>query len=342
VSPGADTPPANNDQGLVEALRELGLLGQTERATCFPLSGGVSSDVFCLRGEDGRASVVKRSIPRLRVQADWRAPIDRDAGEVNWLRTVRAIDPRLTPEVLAWAPDKHLFVMRWLDPVTYPVWKQEMAAGRVDPGFAAQVGMALARIHSTALNRDDILETFPTDLCFRALRVDPFFLYTAERHPDVARRLRALADDLLRRKTTLIWGDASPKNILVGPDGPVLLDAETAVIGDAAFDLAFCLAHLLLKTVWLAPHAKTLMASLEAMRDAYLDGVDFEPRDPFSIRSAALVGAVLLARVDGKSPAGYLDAAGEDLVRRRAKSILTRPDLDLHSLPRFWSGAGQD
>lgn len=338
MNPDADTPSVNNDEGLVEALRELGLLGHAERATTFPLSGGVSSDVFCVRGEDGRAFVVKRSIPRLRVQADWRAPIERDAGEVNWLRSVREIDPCLAPEVLAWAPEKHLFVMRWLDPATHPVWKQEMAAGRVNPEFAAQVGTVLARVHSIALNRDDILERFATDVCFRALRVEPFLLYPAARHEDVAGRLRELAENLLRRKTTLVWGDASPKNILVGPDGPVLLDAETAVIGDPAFDAAFCLAHLLLKTVWLAPHAATLVASFVALRDAYLDGVDFEPRGPLSRRSAALVGAVLLARVDGKSPAGYLDAAGEEVVRRRAKSILARPHLNLETLPDFWSG----
>ena len=45
-------------------------------------------------------------------------------------------------------------------------------------------------------------------------------------------------------------GDVSPKNILVGWKGPVFLDAETTCYGDPAFDLAFCLTHLLLKCVW--------------------------------------------------------------------------------------------
>jgi len=44
-----------------------------------------------------------------------------------------------------------------------------------------------------------------------------------------------------------VHGDVSPKNILVGPKGPVLLDAECAWFGEPAFDLAFCLNHLLLK-----------------------------------------------------------------------------------------------
>jgi aminoglycoside phosphotransferase (APT) family kinase protein len=186
--------------------------------------------------------------------------------------------------------------------------------------------------------RPDIAARFPGDENFIALRVDPFFTYAADRHPDVAPRLCALAAGVLERRTTLIWGDASPKNILVGPAGPVFLDAETAVIGDPAFDLAFCLTHLLLKTIWLAASAPALMRSFESLRDAYLAGVAFEPAGPLSGRAAALIGALLLARVDGKSPAGYLNADQDEEVRRRAKVLLARDDLDLGSLPAVWRG----
>src|SRR3546814_15874158 len=87
---------------------------------------------------------------------------------------------------------------------------------------------------------------------FRALRVDPFLLHVADRDAELAPVLRALADDLSARKIALVHGDVSPKNILVAADGPVFLDAECAVYGDPAFDLAFCTTHLLLKAVWLA------------------------------------------------------------------------------------------
>jgi tRNA A-37 threonylcarbamoyl transferase component Bud32 len=293
----------------------------------------VSSDIHGVRTADGRTLVVKRSIPRLRVAADWRAPVERDAVEVSWLRTVRALDAALAPEVLAWSPQRHLFVMPWLDA---PVWKQEMAAGRVDPAFARQVGAQIARIHTAAVGKAEIAARFPGAACFDALRIDPFLRFTAARHPDVAGRIGELAEDLTRRRTTLVWGDASPKNILAAPEGPVFLDAETAVIGDAAFDVAFCLTHLLLKTLWLATQSEAVMASFMQLRDAYLAGVGFEPKADLSRRAAALIGALLLARVDGKSPAGYLDAHQETIVRRRAKAVLARPDLDLATLPAFW------
>src|SRR3546814_19356137 len=82
---------------------------------------------------------------------------------------------------------------------------------------------------------------------FRALRVDPFLLYVAEHDAELAPALRALPADLSARKIALVHGDVSPTNILVGPDGPVFLDAECAVYADPAFALAFCTPHLLLK-----------------------------------------------------------------------------------------------
>ncbi len=327
---------------VVQALRELGLLAPGEGAEVWSLTGGVSSDVFGARADNGRTVVVKRSIPKLRVTADWRASVDRDAVEVAWLRAVREVNPHLTPEVLGWAPDRHLFAMDWLDPASHPVWKQEMAAGKVDPAFAARVGADLAGIHNAMAGRADIAVRFPDSANFHALRIEPFFLYPAVQHPDVAPRLRDLAQGLIRHRGTLIWGDASPKNILVGPEGPVFLDAETAAIGDPAFDLAFCLTHLLLKTVWLAPQGIALMASFADLRDAYLRDIHIEPAQGLSSRAAALIGALLLARVDGKSPAGYLDASQEDGVRVRAKALLGRGDLDLQSLAAAWRSFARD
>ncbi|HEY1880082.1 MAG TPA: aminoglycoside phosphotransferase family protein [Caulobacteraceae bacterium] len=320
-----------NDSGLVEAVRELGLIAPGEGAECVPLSGGVSSDVFLIHPTGCRDLVVKRSIPRLRVREDWRAPVGRDAQEVAWLRAVRAVDPRLVPDVLAWSRKEHLFVMEFRAGV---VWKQEMTEGHVDPGFAGGVGVALARIHAATAGRSELAAQFSDSSNFSALRIDPFLSFTAGRNPDVAERLRILASDLLSRKSALIWGDASPKNILIGESGPVFLDAETATIGDPAFDVAFCLTHLLLKTVWLAAYAPSLLASFIALCDAYLNA--FAVDEGFGQRAANLIGALLLARVDGKSPAGYLSAEQDEIVRRRAKMILKRSDLDLATLPGFW------
>ena len=62
----------------------------------------------------------------------------------------------------------------------------------------------------------------------------------------------------------------SPKNILVGPDGPIFLDAECAWYGDPAFDLAFCLNHMLLKCLAVPAAAPAFLDCFDALACAYL------------------------------------------------------------------------
>ena len=327
----------DDEPRILTALMRCGLVSPGQGVRMSPLAGGVSCDVLKVETDDNRVFAVKRALGRLRVAVEWLAPVERMASEVRWLELVRCVDPRLTPEVLAEDKAEHLFVMRYLDPQSHPVWKEEMAAGRIEPAFAAAVGGDLGRIHAATAGRPEVAAQFQTDTLFMALRIDPFLLYVAGRDVQAAPRLRALARDLETLKIALAHGDISPKNILMGPDGPVFLDAECAVYGDPAFDLAFCLAHLLLKTVWLKPHAPALMASFDGLWAVYGPAIHWEPLQDLSRRAASLVGALLLARVDGKSPAPYLQAeADKALVRRRARAVLADLDLDLDRLSDGW------
>ena len=88
---------------------------------------------------------------------------------------------------------------------------------------------------------------FPTDDIFRALRLDAYLLAAGRKRPEAAKALEAIVERTAATRLALVHGDVSPKNILLGAEGPVFLDAETAWWGDPAFDLAFCLNHLLLK-----------------------------------------------------------------------------------------------
>src|SRR5690606_24626353 len=109
-------------------------------------------------------------------------------------------------------------------------------------------------------------------------------------------------------RLALVHGDVSPKNILIGPNGPVFLDAECAWYGDPAFDLAFCLNHLLLKCLWTPRAATDFLASFEALAAAYRSGVVWEPPEALERRTARLLPGLLLGRIDGKSPVEYLTA----------------------------------
>jgi aminoglycoside phosphotransferase (APT) family kinase protein len=322
---------------LKAALRGMGLIGKDESCAVRALPGGVSCDVFAVE-TDGRLFCVKRALAKLRVEADWRAPAERSHAEVAWMQFVAKIDPRWVPEILGEDRARHLFVMEYFPPDTYPVWKSLLAAGQADAGFAARVGETVARIHAATAGREDIARAFANQAQFHALRLDAYLLHTAAKHPDVADTLRALAQSVATARIALMHGDMSPKNILCGPDGPIFLDAETCCFGDPAFDLAFCLNHLLLKCIWHPEHATAYAASFVALYEAYFAKADWEEQAGLERRTAGLLAAFLLARIDGKSPVEYITSESDKaFVRTMAKGFLNDRHKTLDGMLARWS-----
>ncbi len=320
----------SSDAEIIEDLRTAGLIGEST-PVLEPLTGGVSCDVWKVETPTGPI-VVKRPLAQLRVAAEWLAPVERGQSEVDWLKRAGGINTKLVPEVLAELPHGHAFAMRFLPGC--PVWKDELVAGRVDIGLAAAVGHGIASIHAATAGNADDEQMFATDAMFRALRIDPFLIHVAERDAELEPVLRALADELSTAKIALVHGDVSPKNILVSDDGPVFLDAECAVYGDPAFDLAFCTTHLLLKAVWLDDDR--LRQSAIALVDGYKALIDWEDANGLLLRAGTLTAALLLARIEGKSPAPYLtDPAHKAVVRDSARALLLAP-LPIDQLVDGW------
>lgn len=309
---------------LCAALAECGLLTGSDRPNAEPLGGGVSCDVLRVDLPSGPICA-KQALPRLRVEQVWEASPERAVSEVRWLKYAHAIGLS-TPRVIAEAPERHLFFMEFLDPDSHPTWKGELAQGRIDPAFAAEVGSQMARIHAVSHQDETIAAAFANADLFRSLRIEPYLLHTAALHPDLADRLHSISRGLDETRIALIHGDVSPKNLLVGPGGPVFIDAECATCGDPAFDLAFCLTHLLLKGVWHPEWADRYFAAFAALAEAYLHSADREPREALQRRVALLIAALLLARIDGKSPAEYLTSdTDRAAVRNAARALLINP-----------------
>jgi len=266
----------------------------------------------------------------------WEAPVGRNRYERLWMETASAIVPGIAPRVLA-SDDSGIFAMEYLDPVRHPLWKAELAAGRASPAFAARTAGALASIHAGTANRSDVAARFPTDASFHAIRLEPYLIATGRAHPALAPRLEGLAAITAAKRIALVHGDVSPKNILVGPAGPILLDAECAWYGDPAFDVAFCLNHLLLKCLWVPAARAGFLKCFDAFADAYLAGVDWEVREELEARAAALMPGLLLARVDGKSPAEYLTGESDkEIVRKVSSDLLLHPVSHLANVRDSW------
>ena len=304
------------------------------------LTGGVSSDIWRIDLPD-RSICVKRALPKLRVGADWFAPVSRNRYEWEWLTLASQLVPRAVPRPLAHDAELGLFAMEFLPPDRYPLWKRQLLDGVVDLQTASQVGTLLATLQNATAGRPDIAATFDSTANFHALRLEPYLLATAERHPDLAPMLRGLVERTAAARIALVHGDVSPKNILVGPHGPVLLDAECAWYGDPAFDIAFCLNHLLLKAVFLPQHAHVLLRAFDVLAQQYLDAARFEPRESLEARAAALLPGLALARIDGKSPVEYLvgQAQAQELVRRLTRPLIAAPVLLLAQISTLWRNA---
>jgi hypothetical protein len=123
----------------------------------------------------------------------------------------------------------------------------------------------------------------------------------------------------------------------VGPAGPVFLDAECAWYGDPAFDLAFCLNHLLLKCLWNQAAAPDFLKCFAALAAAYGAGVGWEAPAAVEGRAARLLPGLLLARIDGKSPVEYITEVGDkNMVRRVARQLLQAPKDRLDAILQVW------
>ena len=157
---------------------------------------------------------------------------------------------------------------------------------------------------SVTWHDDSCEKEFGDQTVFDQLRLDPYYRFTAGRHPDLASHAARLIEETSLRRVSLTHGDWSPKNLLVGCGRVMAIDFEVVHFGDPSFDSAFMLNHLLLKS-FARPQWRTIYveAALGFWR-AYPSAI---PEAPW-IEPATLqhLGWLLLARIDGKSPVEYL------------------------------------
>jgi tRNA A-37 threonylcarbamoyl transferase component Bud32 len=298
-----------------------GLLEPTEDVDVTPLSGGVSGEVVAVRGDTIQV-VVKTPLDRLKVAHDWQADRRRVVAEAAALRIAAQITPRSVPRVVDLDSDAYVIVLEASDP-DWLTLRDQLMLGICDHTIGETLGSALAQWH-TATQEPELLPDEIRDLdAFVALRIDPFYRFVAAQYPELAGDIGAAADALLHERTCLVHGDLSPKNVLVGPGQIWVLDWEVAHFGCPVFDLSFMLTHLVLKTLHQPQFAEGYARVAEAFLGAYRDGIGGGL--PSERQVTLNVGCLLLARVDGKSPALYLSAEAADRARSLAVDLVNDP-----------------
>jgi 5-methylthioribose kinase len=308
-------------------LRERGLIGD-EEATATSLGGGVSNRVIRVDAGD-RAVVVKQPLPNLAVADDWPADVERVHNEAAAARAYAdaiesaGLEDVRVPAVLSEDREAHVVVFDCA-PDAAGSWKRELLDGRVDVGVARSLGRLLGTVHGLASEDDDLRERFGDKTPFDQLRVDPYHRTTAERHPEVADPILAEAERVMSVDRTLVHGDYSPKNVLVDRTTGArwLLDFEVAHWGDPAFDTAFMLNHLLIKSIHVTGRGRACLDAAAAFYDAYDAAVPWD----IEADTARELAVLMLARVDGKSPVEYLAPDDQETVRELAvRALRTEP-----------------
>ena len=324
------------NQLILNILKKNNLIPDDEKVTFKSLKGGVSSNIWKVsRGE--KAFCVKQPLLKLRVKAPWHAPLERNQFEAKWLQIANELIPGSAPRIIHSDEEKLFFAMEYLNPKTYKLWKSELSLGRGKPYDSGKIGKSLSMIHKYTAGNKKIYASFPKNNIFRAIRLEPYLETLITKYPDLGPKLKNLSKKTENTRLTLIHGDISPKNILIGPRGPVFLDAECACIGDPAFDLAFYLNHLLLKCLLNPDKTKNFLLGFKAMKNNYFSNVTWENKEVLEQRASSLLPALLLARIDGKSPVEYIELEKDkNKVRQFAKKYLLLKNIDLETICQSW------
>ncbi len=311
-----------------QVINELGLASPEESIVVKPLTGGVSSDIASVAFNQKKICV-KFALEKLKVSADWYAPIQRNEAEYRWLEFAHSITPESTPRLLGRSVTHNAFAMEFIEGEDSYLWKTSLLNEEADQGEAGKIGSILGRIHAASAGTAMLENDFQNQQDFTALRLEPYLQFTASRYPDLSDDLHGLVSMLEHHEYVLVHGDVSPKNVVFRSNNPILLDAECATIGDPCFDVAFCINHLLLKATHLPSSRKSLLASVEKFWSAYEKNISWEKSNALEQRVCRLLPALMLARIDGKSPVEYLDEKNRELVRSIAKPLITKPAQSL-------------
>ncbi len=307
---------------LIKYLLDKGFVNEEDGFSVDYCRGGVSC-VSALAEIPGKTLFVKQGRPKLAVKEEWLADPARIAIEAEANIVYNRFVPESVPEVLSYDPETSIIV-REAAPADCVMWKTDLMNGIFDFEVAAKSMEALAKVHNSCHMNAEIAEKFANDEIFRQLRISPYIEFVAGKHPELAELCEKLKKRLLENKTNLVHADYSPKNILVLKDRSLcILDYEISHYGDPAFDVAFFINHIVLKSAHMRQWSAAILNMMLHMTDTYFGMMTYA--DPAELEASCmeLLGLMMIARIDGKSPVEYItDDKTKQLVRDMAYRLI--------------------
>jgi len=338
------------EENAIDYLRAEGRLPLAAPAEARFLAGGVSNVVLYIRRLDDPTLdfVLKQASPQLRVPQPWFCSVERIWREVAVLRLCERLlydapapneqaSERLgtstasrrsihLPRLLFEDRDNYAFAMT-AAPLGHSTWKQRLLDGDADVEIADACGRLLGRLHATTWLDSSVAAELDDRQFFDDLRLDPYYRQVARVHSSLAPIMERLVASVWDHRRSLVHGDFSPKNLLVWPDGLMLIDCEVGHYGDPAFDLGFFLTHLVLKSLTFVERWHDYFRLPQRFWASYAEVVSpaigaTEWQDLERLAQWNLAGC-MLARIDGKSRVEYLRTPDE--IRKLAIDLLQTP-----------------
>ncbi len=319
----------NNFKTLRKYLVDNGLALSSTAIQIQHLPGGVSNSVLKIAAGDDRF-VLKQALAKLKVASEWLSDVERSNVEKQALKFLHKITPGFAPELVYEDEENYLLIMQCA-PENSVTWKSLLMQRDCNERVAYNVGEVLGRLHAATHDLQEAKERFGNKKFYHQLRIAPFFDFLKTSHPSLQKEIDRHIEQSLSREWSLVIGDYSPKNILVHNQDLTIIDFEVVHYGDTSFDLGFLTAHLSLKAIVGGPYRRNYQRVLQQAVEGYFTHINFLDRTLLEQLAVQQLGWILLARVDGKSPAEYISTVEEKQFIRQVAYEILRNNMKTYS-----------
>jgi len=296
------------------------------------LKGGVSSEVYEVRTKLN-SFCLKRSLKKLLVKKNWIVNQNRIYYEYLWLNHCRKILKKNIPKTFEYNNNQKYILMEYFDSSKFKTLKELYFKASINLNTIKSISKHLYKIHSQSKNYKTKNIFKKNNNNFFKLRLDPYFNEVAKVYPKLKKKIKSINKEYLLNSSTLVHGDFSPKNILIGNKRIIYLDAECCNYGDPVFDLVFFSNHLLIKSIYFEKQKKEFLKAFRVFYAQYFNNISIREYRKYLLRIINMTPIMLLARIDGKSPVEYITSnKTKNKIRKKSFEIISAKISDIDDI----------
>ena len=309
-------------KGMSSYLQRKKLIKRGTPLNIRPIGDGQKNRVFHVSAHE-QEWIIKQSLSRVQhIKERWWVDRKRIFTESSCIEILNQIVPAdVIPQVVL--EDRTDFIIITSPPPKDAVWwERELQRGKIDLQIAVQCGELLATVHNATFQRPDLKTGFRDTKIFEQLRIGPYYDAIAAAFPDLRKIIDAQAQDLLKRKVTLVLADLRPRNVWIDTGQVYLVDFATAHFGNPSFDLAFYSADLYLRAMLNSLQKAAYLEAINVFWNGYLRIAEYQGKLDVEKTAVRDLGCLLLSATDGRLPVEGMPPEIIDLSRRIAQSLL--------------------